>query len=190
MKPMIVGISGPKENGKSTLAKKIASIMTNALIYEMPEPMIEIAKIITIDNDFQKGKTYELIPGNPLTGTQILQKIGSESFRHVFGDEIWTHRMSRLFDGPLKLYNIILIPNIRMPVELSMIDFHIWLECQSVQTTQFTAHETEYHLDKMKEAADVRIVRSGMTYNMPTEELIDNIIYKLAAFRSFSQIDE
>jgi cytidylate kinase len=180
-KPFLIGISGPKEHGKSTLARALAHTLSSrfasSICWEFADPMIEMAKILTQDNDFSKHKTYEIILGKPLTGTQVLQMLGTEAIRKTFGMETWTHYLRRLVSsGALKSYAWVIVPGVRMPEECDMMDYNIWLEAPGVVSSQNVYHETESHHRMLKERANLCVQRHGEQYSVDLKAITDDIV--------------
>jgi len=98
----VIGISGFKQTGKSTLAKAIVDeCHTRNLIcerYAFAKPLKEICHILfggTEDNWYGDFKTQKLEFWEdklPITATprRILQYIGTDLFRDCMGDDFWT----------------------------------------------------------------------------------------------------
>jgi len=186
-KPFLIGISGEKEHGKTTLAKHLEHALPPFLVdgrpirsticWEFSDPMIEMAKVLTQDNEFAKDKVYEISPGKPLTGTQVLQLLGTEAVRHVFGMDTWTHYLKKLIDekGNLNRYIWVIVPSVRMPIEQEMMDYSIWIQAPGVITQQCTNHETEAHHKTLKNRSDLVVTRIGDMYQPSLYEISERI---------------
>lgn len=189
-KPFLIGIAGPKEHGKSTLAKVLEQRLPvpesnvshlygwlSAKCWEFADPMIEMAKILTQDSSFSKHKIYEITPGKSLTGTQVLQILGTEGIRKTFGMNTWTHYLHKLItEGRLKNYAWIIVPGMRMPEEYDMMDYKIWLEAPGVVSQQNINHETELHHRMLKERSNLSVQRFGDQYSINLETIIEDIV--------------
>lgn len=172
MSPFIVGISGPKDHGKSTLAKNLAVEIKNLLfechIEHVAVPMYRMMAIFTGDDDFindpekAKHKVYTFEKGS-FTGTELLQDVAQRYARDFFGDgtwiDLWEKKIAK-FDPD----SIVLFPDCRTPQDRDACDYGIWIESPGTVTKQNTNHKTESYLGEMRERCDVYVVRHGENY--------------------------
>lgn len=188
-KPFLIGISGPKEHGKTTLAHALKHALPPAMnrshdpiwmpaaCWEFADPMVEMARILTLDNEFAKEKVYEIIPGKPLTGTQVLQLLGTDAIRGTFGIDTWTHYFKKLVEGgKLRQYAWVMVPGTRLPIEQEMMNFSIWIEAPGVVSNQHVNHVTEAHHEVLKKNADLIVTRDGSRYTPSIDEITNRIV--------------
>lgn len=187
MKPFVVGISGPKDNGKSTLAillkSKIESLFcVDCHIEHVALPMYQMMAIYTGDDDFinkpeeAKLKNYKF-QNMSMTGTELLQDIAQRYGREFFGDAVWVDLWKKRVSKHA-YESIVFYPDCRMIDDRKACDMGVWIESPNTITTQNTNHITEKYLDVMKKKADIHIVRYNDEYNMDIKDIASEIVIK------------
>jgi hypothetical protein len=190
MKPFVVGVSGPKDNGKSTLATKLSEAINGSFCLEchvehVALPMYQMMAIFTGDDDFTrdpeaaKHKVYTF-EKRTLTGTELLQDVAQRYAREYFGEaswvNLWKRRVSK-HDGE----SVVFYPDCRMPQDREACDFGIWIESPGVVTGQNTNHITESFLEEMKAKADIHVVRQGCFYEPSLRDIASNVVVKYSS---------
>lgn len=131
--PLLIGIHGKPRNGKDTVAKylmKKLNLMrygpsvrvkdTAAVMFDVPRKYF--------DDDNMKD---QMDPFWKMTYRQMAQKVGKESSRDIFGDDIWMRHVEKKLQE-IKSINIqaslgysgIILPDIRYASEIRWIKEH------------------------------------------------------------------
>lgn len=118
-----------------------------------------------------KAALVEHCCNRSLTGTEVLQKLGTECSRDVFGEEVWNHRLQKSVRDAGNP-TVVLVADCRVPVERKMMNLGIYVIADGVETTQNTAHRSEDHHRYLEQQADLIFRRNGSKYTIefPQEE--------------------
>ncbi len=172
----IVVISGPKEHGKSTLSTFMRAMLIEGYDIDgeiqgtkFAKGVYEAAAAFTGDNVFLKNpegaKKMRFTLGEKtrnITGTEVLQLVGTECGREVFGHDTWLRRVvSQAERNP---GGVLIVDDCRFPNEAEIADVRIWIESPGVVSDQNQVHESEAHLPLLKAQAHIRLVRTVDMY--------------------------
>lgn len=127
MNTIIVGIAGLAGAGKDTFAEMLIEELKKANVsvgtYAFALPVKHVASYVfgldDKDVNTQAGKKAVSKHGYSLTHREILQKVGTESFRDVFNDQIWIDFAKRSMEDREEVFTI--ITDLRFPNELQFV---------------------------------------------------------------------
>jgi len=113
---MIIGLIGKKRVGKTTFSDYLVDKYQFKTI-AFADPIKESAKIIfNLTEEQVNGDLKEIIDKRwDLTPRQILQKLGTEGCRNIFGQDIWIKRLK--MELSKEENNNIIVSDIRFPNE-------------------------------------------------------------------------
>jgi len=122
--PIIVGLCGNKQSGKSTVAQHLVSLGFYEISWAYPLKEIIGRELFGLKEHQLYGSEEEkeaIIPDWGLSARQILQLTGTECFRKVIRDDFWVvigkRRLIELFDRGKN----IVISDCRFPNEMEAI---------------------------------------------------------------------
>lgn len=137
---MIIGITGKAGHGKDSLAdilllilegERVEGVSPRAGKYSMASPVKEVAKYVfgltDWDVNTQEGKLGKPSQCYGFTTREILQLVGTESFRNIFSMSVWTDFAQRYYENILKecesagVEPILIVPDIRFDNEASWV---------------------------------------------------------------------
>lgn len=159
---MIIGIAGPIQAGKTTLAHKMAGV-TGAQVDSMANPLKHIVSEL-IGETVDKTKTYRMGScKRGMTGREILQVVGAEMRQwnpDVFLDMLITRHD---VNTPMPT----LVDDVRYPNEANFMDKLIYL----CGTESGDTHESESYQMGLRNHADIVLTRDGTKYYMGGREI-------------------
>jgi len=161
-KTYIIGITGKMMSGKDTAADYLA----DALIAQkhqirkshLSDPMKEIVKTIWGKETWSiEGKKAFIVPG--LTGRDALQQISS--FFRGLDPQAWIRAMETYIKKHDKEQDIIIISDVRLPIETELCDYVLKIDRPSQQSApkKEQQHETETGVDEIQ--PDSIVVNNG-----------------------------
>ena len=129
-----IGITGKARSGKDTLASKMGEIFkaepykgkTNWVIERLAKPLYDIAAMwigSPVDDTFKT----DIEPVTGVTGRVFLQKLGTEGFRKLFGDDVWCKHLENRVIQKIKKHQaeesnvIVIVPDVRFNNEAKFI---------------------------------------------------------------------
>lgn len=124
----VIGISGQKRAGKSTLAeyiKKACAVrgwttrqvsFADPIKFMLREVFIKEVPFSTFTDDSRKKDKVLIAPGTYMTVREILQKVGTDCFRDVIHKDFWVYRGLAQIKGASE--DIIIVPDVRFANEL------------------------------------------------------------------------
>ena len=118
-KPLIIGIHGKAGHGKDTIASMIQSTVgsDSSVIVAFATPIKSVCEYLfdftQEDMSSQEGKKKIVDTSYGYTIREILQKVGTESFRDVISPTIWTDFISRYIKSLPEQVKYVLIPDTR-----------------------------------------------------------------------------
>ena len=127
MTKLIVGINGLAQHGKNTTADFLRDYL-DALGYSceliaFADPIKELCKYVfgisEEDLNTSAGKKRVQPTAYGLTSRQVMQKMGTESFRDVFSYDIWTDFLAR--SAAKSEADVIAIPDMRFDNEIDFV---------------------------------------------------------------------
>lgn len=127
MNTIVIGIAGLAGAGKDTFAdmlrEKLNAHVDSISTYAFAEPVKHVASYVfdldDSDVNTQKGKATVAKHGYGLTHREILQKVGTESFREVFDQQIWIDYARRRLAKVDSVFTI--ITDLRFENELNFV---------------------------------------------------------------------
>lgn len=116
----IIGVNGLARHGKDTVSQMLEELLpyrTKQARYATPLKFISAYVFGLSQHDLEstEGKNRVVEGGYGLTSRQIQQKVGTESFRDVFDDNIWLDFMDRNIDTSVSVY---IKPDVRFRNEI------------------------------------------------------------------------
>ena len=124
-RPILIGFHGFKTAGKDTAANLLGMEFEICRMAFAGPLKDGAAKIFDLTHAQVHGDDKEtLIPDLELTPRQILQRLGTEGMRNVFGGDIFVRLMSRRLVNvmmPTSKYQIVVITDVRFPEEAALI---------------------------------------------------------------------
>lgn len=154
---IVIGIGGIAKSGKDTFAGMLKQALikqgvseTSVFDYAFAEPVKHIARYVfgmsDEDVNTQEGKMAISSHGYGLTNREILQKVGTESFRDVFHSDIWVDVAARTIFNHFPAHAIVIISDVRFDNEAQWISAHgplIKVERPGLQTIEHSEHRSE-----------------------------------------------
>jgi hypothetical protein len=130
---VVVGLCGPAGSGKSTVADYLARTY-GARPFALAEPLkVLIQRAFDVPRAYLYGTQAQkeaVIPGLGLSGRYLMQRIGTNGMRSVFGDDFWVkHTMNEIEDHAVGLA---VIEDVRFLSEASYI--RDWCDVPRTQT--------------------------------------------------------
>lgn len=126
---MIIGLTGKKQSGKST----IAELLVDSFDFEciaFADTLRDICGALYPEIDFWDDTLKESPQGKlQLTPRHILQKVGTDIFRKHFHEDIWVDIVRYKLDNWLEEGQDVVIPDVRFDNEARMIkeyNGYIW----------------------------------------------------------------
>lgn len=140
MAKLIVGINGLAQHGKDTTASFLQTLLQergySCDIIPFAKPIKELCKYVfdmtEEDVNTSAGKKRVIPTGYGLTSRQIQQKMGTEAFRDVFSQTIWTDFFARA--AAKSEADVIAIPDMRFDNEIDFV--------KALPTTHGWSHAT------------------------------------------------
>lgn len=176
---MLIGISAPKQSGKSTLAKHLES--KGFEHYSFAQPIKEALSVITgLPYDwFDNQETKELpiaFLGN-VTGRYMAQTLGSEWARNLINTDFWTIIAAQRLDSMLKSGKNIVIADVRFENEADMIRKEGGVIIHLKRTGRY------FNTDHVSEAGIEEKENDLIIYNDSTiealQDQVDTLLYKI-----------
>lgn len=168
----ILGISGKKQSGKSTLADMISSLYKGKVaILPFAAPLkMEVAKAC--------GVSVQCIEDNKSNFRKILQGWGTEFRRNMFGDDYWLRKqdeqVAKFADADL-----VIIPDVRFLNEMAFITDRggkvIRIERSGLPSDN---HDSEIQLDDIEKWDYLVDNNHDLTYLFSHAQTIVNILNK------------
>lgn len=159
---MIIGIAGPIQAGKTTLAHKLAGV-TGCQVDSLANPLKETVSAL-LGEPVDKNKSYRMGHcGRAMTGREILQVVGS-AMRKWNPDVFLDMTLVRCFDAGEP---DTIIDDVRYPNESMACRKLIYL-CGAESGDP---HESESHQAYLRDAADMVLTRDGDEYYMGGREI-------------------
>ena len=154
---IIIGVGGIAKSGKDTFAAMLKDALVETgvpehliLDYNFAEPVKHIARYVfnmsDEDVNTQEGKKAISKNGYGLTNREILQKVGTESFRDVFNHNIWVDVAERQIFNLFPANAIVIISDVRFNNEAEWILTKgplIKIERPNMETIEQSAHASE-----------------------------------------------
>lgn len=127
MPKLIVGINGLAQHGKDTSAEFLQSYLKicgySCELIAFAKPIKELCKYVfdmtEEDVNTSAGKKRVIPAAYGLTSRQVQQKMGTESFRDVFDQSIWTDFLAR--NAAKSEADVIAIPDMRFDNEIDFV---------------------------------------------------------------------
>lgn len=138
--PFFIGLTGPAGCGKDTAANAIDAALQHANINSMnrgngtkrvrvmslADPLKAVCAIVLglTEEDMytQEGKKRLATLYPHMTNREILQKVGTECFRGVFGGDVWVTAL--LHHAVKDRADIVIVPDVRFDNEAAMVKEH------------------------------------------------------------------
>jgi hypothetical protein len=167
---MIIGISGKKQSGKSTLAQGLSGKFDNAPVVCFADRLRElVAELFAspVQNSYldpvvlQDEKVKQSKHPCGKTYRQLLQIIGTDYFRNLWPD-VWLENYKYQIATMYPHYPYVLTPDVRFPNEADMIHSLGGLVIRLTRNPFDDKHESETALDNYKDF-DLTIDNRDMT---------------------------
>lgn len=166
---MIIGISGKKQSGKSTIANKLHEIIPNSRIVCFADELKKIVlnSFVPIDwfwelKDLELEENKQKITPCGKTVRELLQIVGTDWFRSVYPD-VWVNAYWNTV-GKLPKNTTIITPDIRFENELKFIQAHDGIVIRTLRHPFEDNHPSETALDEVQEyALDIEDDTSGFS---------------------------
>lgn len=171
---IVVNISGPKDVGKSILGGFIVNYLNDqdtglkAECFRWADTVYQMAAAFTGDRKFigsqaereeAKRSRYSIGEGVTITGTEILQKIGTEGGRDVFGEDVWVYRGISQAERQAGV-DVAIFDDCRFPNEQRAGHYNIYLEPNfPLISAQNIKHRSEQNQEYLRQNADAIIKR-------------------------------
>ena len=177
----LIGIAGKKNSGKDTVANYIEekghylSFLTHHLLpismYHLADPLkcaaMEAFKLTKheVYDETAKEKVHQYWG---LTPRKILQLLGTEGFRNIFGEDFWLRRADlELRTNPLYQDCLTLVPDIRFENECDWIRDHNGLVVHVFRRSQDKPKDTH--------ASEQELKVRGMDWVIDSPDGVDNL---------------
>ena len=156
---MIIGLIGNKRVGKTTFADYLVKEYKFDTI-AFADPIKEGAKVMFFLTEEQvNGELKEVVDKRyGLTPRQILQKLGTDGCRKVFGQDIWVNVL-KIALGKTKDTDNIIVSDIRFPNEalaVKEMGGHLIKIIKSDLPINKDSHISEQLIDKIKGDSEIR----------------------------------
>lgn len=158
MNTIVVGIAGLAGAGKDTFAnyliEELKKYQVSVGTYAFAEPVKHVAGYVfgmtEEELHTQAGKAAVSIHGYGLTNREILQKVGTESFRDVFAQQIWIDFANRVLSERTEVFTI--ITDLRFENELKFVKdngFSIRIDAPNRNKIKVPNHPSERFVHNM-----------------------------------------
>lgn len=188
--PFTITISAHDETGKTTMAKLLRDLVFaqqpgkndpglvekedpgRVVVEKCANPIYDMVKLVTVNTDVDKAMGYTLGLYNetdPWPARTLLRLFGTEVARHRFSREILPGALCRrLIRDGYKRTDWCIIDDVRYPDEVCLLsDFHIHLHVHRDKNSAGPkiAHRTQKYMDRLRDLADVTMIRGEHDYN-------------------------
>ena len=182
--PMIIGLVGYKNAGKTTLMKAIEK-HTNILVNRIgfSEPLYKMLEVLGVTYAQIQDKSLRDLPHPKLGGKTIqeaLNTLGTSWGRKMMYENIWTDRsLDAVISGAMNIAD-----NVRFPNEYDCIRERRGVIVAIYEPdANFDGTEPERHIAELSEKADFFI--NNKRDRVTEEELVQEFLYKLGNFYAF-----
>lgn len=155
---IIIGVGGIAKSGKDTFTAMLKEALIQSGVsehlvfnYNFAEPVKQLARYVfdmsDADVNTQEGKQEVSKHGYGLTNREILQKVGTESFRDVFNHNIWIDVAERQIFSRFPAHGIVIISDVRFDNEANWILSKgplIKIERPNLETIEHSNHVSEH----------------------------------------------
>ena len=189
MNTIVVGIAGLAGAGKDTFAnyliEELKKYQVSVGTYAFAEPVKHVAGYVfgMTEGELhtQAGKAAVAIHGYGLTNREILQKVGTESFRDVFAQQIWIDFANRVLSERTEVFTI--ITDLRFENELNFVQSNgISIRIDAPKRNKITVpdHPSERFVQNMP--VDVVVSNDGSLADLQVSaaEVAQVLIFPLA----------
>lgn len=132
-------------------------------------PMVSFPDGMNTQETIARGEMHGQIEQRQIgqvTGRELLQDIGG-AFRKFYGREsFWIEQLVARNQGRCEM---VFVSDCRMPSEIEVGHFNIWIETKQPIEQQRPNDDTERHLDLMRERSHLRLLRDGKQYFASTD---------------------
>lgn len=153
---MLIGLSGKKQSGKSTVANYLVKVFDfHEVSWAYPLKEIIGRGLFGLDDEILYGdslKREEIIPEWGMSGRQILQRVGTDLFREHFDENFWVKVGMKRVMVELSMNHHVVVSDCRFPNELDAIKQFGGIACKVIKMPKklehVDLHESERAMDK------------------------------------------
>lgn len=177
MKIKLLGLTGLAGCGKDTIARIMSENSTNIELYALADPLKKAASSIfniPLDSFYNQNLKEMVEPYWDLSPREMLQKLGTEACRNVFGEDIWLKSGESYIKDLLNKGKTVIVTDIRFDNEAQWIKDNGGIIIE-IQRDNLKKQEKHNHSSEQGISIEKFILKNNGTLENLKEDLLNTI---------------